>query len=226
MPNQLNQSSSQIKSNGFTLIEMMTVIALMSIGLIGASSSLQLFIKRSLAQIQLHATTRQFIQDAHYARLQALQKKVFVSVLPVCGNTWDSGWKLVENAEFIASLEIPEDSLDQVLLTRAPLISTSTEFRSGLKKGNQFEDVNQANHEKSCASYMNDQIQQPMSSSSKKLKHLSFNPVGAAQTKNRGMVANRLVFQSRDYPEMEQHVLIGAGGRLRVCVTNQNQDCY
>lgn len=216
-------------SRGFTLIEMMTVVTLASMILLSAGSSLNPFVKRSLAQLQLQATTRQFIQDAHYARQQAIQRKSFVSLMPVCGNHWDTGWIVIENAEFIASMNVADELLDRVLLERNPLSSETTQLEHGLRKGNQFEDMSLKNGSIDCPPSVASSINtsSPFSNeTSRKAKHLSFNPAGSAQMKHGGMVANRLVFQSRDFPEMEHHVLMGAGGRLRVCQVTQSKDCY
>jgi prepilin-type N-terminal cleavage/methylation domain-containing protein len=216
-------------SRGFTLIEMMTVVTIASIILLSAGSSLNAFVKRTLAQLQLQATTRQFIQDAHYARQQALHRKSFVSLMPVCVNHWDTGWMMIENAEFIASMNVADELLDRVLLERSPLASETTQLEPGLRKGNQFEDMSLKSEAVDCPPRVTNIINTIPSFSneaSRKAKHLSFNPAGSAQMKHGGMVANRLVFQSRDFPEMEQHILMGAGGRLRVCQVNQSKDCY
>lgn len=212
--------------HGFTLLEIMTVLALISITLLSSSTSLHVFVKRTLAQISIHQTTRQFIQDAHLARLHALKNQSFVSLTPNCGNHWDSGWMVIENPEFIARMEIPEEDLDLVLFNRPPLVSESTYVSSHLKKGNQFEDMSLKNTQSDCSAFDLPYQTASQSGKSGKAKHLSFGPSGSAQMKHGGMVANRLVFISREFPELEQHITLGSGGRLRVCATSSQKDCY
>jgi type IV fimbrial biogenesis protein FimT len=209
--------------HGFTLLEVMTVLALISITLLSSSTSLHIFVKRTLTQINIQKTTRQFIQDAHFARLQALKNQTFVSVLPNCGNHWDSGWMVIENPEFLASMEIAEEDLDQVHFKRPPLVSETTSLSSHLKRGNQFEDMSLQNTQSDCSAF---DLSHPIASQSGKAKHLSFGPSGSAQMKHGGMVANRLVFSGREFPEFEQHITLGSGGRLRLCSTTGQQDCY
>jgi type IV fimbrial biogenesis protein FimT len=44
-----------------------------------------------------------------------------------------------------------------------------------------------------------------------------FNPAGAAKTAHGGFVANRLILGHQKSPGIERHVILGGGGRWRIC---------
>jgi type IV fimbrial biogenesis protein FimT len=44
-----------------------------------------------------------------------------------------------------------------------------------------------------------------------------FNPAGAAKTTQGGFVANRLILAHQRNPGLERHLILGSGGRWRIC---------
>ena len=44
-----------------------------------------------------------------------------------------------------------------------------------------------------------------------------FNPAGAAKTAQGGFVANRLILGHLQDSELERHLILGSGGRWRIC---------
>lgn len=219
------------KTYGFTLIEMMSVLTLASALLLTGVSFYQDQMKRHLAKLELLARAHEFIQDAHFARRLAMQTKNYVSLLPQCGNHWDSGWMVVQNPQFFHNDVAAPSSSDHIHFKRSPFmrITSSKYFSLSKHKGNQFEDMSLINHQNDCPS---NHIEASLafrdkgSSSSKKQKHLTFHPSGLAQMKRGGFIANRLVLASKAHPDLEIHIVMGAGGRLRTCLKSGQQSCY
>ena len=50
-----------------------------------------------------------------------------------------------------------------------------------------------------------------------KQRAILFNAAGAAKTQQGGFVANRLIFGHLKDPDLERHVILGSGGRWRIC---------
>lgn len=48
-------------------------------------------------------------------------------------------------------------------------------------------------------------------------KGVLFNPAGAAKTAQGGFVANRLILGHSRHPNMERQMILGSGGRWRIC---------
>lgn len=46
---------------------------------------------------------------------------------------------------------------------------------------------------------------------------ISFNAAGAAKTAHGGFVANRLILGHAHYPNLERQMILGSGGRWRIC---------
>lgn len=213
---------------GFTLLELMTVLALMSFIVLASGNYLREFYLRYQAGIQLDATSRRFIRDAHFARTEAKRRQVPVSMTPRCANHWNSGWNVFLNPELKLG-EYPSGS--QVLLIHETLQGVTSTPPLGVKApaGNQFEDSSERSRDLNCPSEYGFQLSSRdvhSQSSRMKAKHLTFNAVGAAQMRHGGFVANRIVFWSEKYPELERQILMGAGGRLRLCQpTRDNPSC-
>jgi type IV fimbrial biogenesis protein FimT len=204
---------------GFSLIELLAVLAIISILTLAGAKHVIISFNRMKAGTMLNATSRAFVQAAHFARQQAQSRQKFITLSPICGNRWDSGWIIFTNPE----LNFEESTRANVLLKYIPSkdITTTldTTHHQTRYTGNGFEDISVASYQHACP----DQMPQR---SSEKLKHISFNPAGGAQMKNGGLVANRLIFWSREFPDMQQQVIMGAGGRLRICTPNPgNLDC-
>jgi len=218
--------------DGFTLLELMSVLTLIGILLTSSIFLLQKPLKRSQAKIKLIAIGNQFIQDAHRARQLAMQIKHHVSIVPLCANHWDSGWMILSNPSFFENTQgvrtythTPTDQIYQIRYLDSE-ITTERSKGNGISnerfKGNQFEDMSLSNTQGACA----DQRVHLRASQSQKMKHLSFHPSGLAQMKRGGLIANRLVFRHQGIPEFGLHILMGAGGRLRSCLQTPTYSCY
>lgn len=48
-------------------------------------------------------------------------------------------------------------------------------------------------------------------------KGIQFNAAGAAKTTQGGFIANRIIVGHRHYPKMERQLILGSGGRWRIC---------
>lgn len=46
---------------------------------------------------------------------------------------------------------------------------------------------------------------------------IAFNAAGAAKTAHGGFVANRLILGHERYPHLERQLILGSGGRWRIC---------
>ena len=206
-------------SLGFSLIELLAVLVIISIlTLKGAGYVIKSF-NRMKAWSMLNANSTAFIQAAHFARQQAQSRQEFITISPICGNRWDSGWIIFTNPQ----LNFEESTRANALLKYIPpkdiTTTLDTTHHHTRYTGNGFEDISVANYQHACP----DQL---LKNSSGKLKHISFNPAGGAQMKNGGLVANRLIFLSREFPDMQQQVIMGAGGRLRICTPSPgNLEC-
>jgi prepilin-type N-terminal cleavage/methylation domain-containing protein len=216
-------SDSRKYSLGFTLIELLTVLAIISILTLTSYQYAIEGFKRLRAKSMLTSSTRSFIHAAHVARYQAQARQEFITLSPICGNRWDQGWIV-----FIHPLLKFDQShrVDDVLLKHVPpldLTSNQTSSKDGhAYSGNGFADISVNNHQLACA----ENVAQHYQSTTDKFKHISFNPAGGAQMKNGGLIANRLIFSSREYPDIQQQVIMGAGGRLRICTpTLANSYC-
>jgi type IV fimbrial biogenesis protein FimT len=218
-----NMSTSlKLSSAGYTLLELMVVCSILSILLMSSGVALQRQYEIQKAKSLVRGSAFRFIQDAHAARTIAISRGENVSLIPRCNNHWNSGWDVVINPhfEFDKSLRsTPEYLLWSRLLTSG----VTTEVPTGKKppSGNQFIDVSLKVPVISC-----DHLSQVPTTSEIRTRHLSFNPLGAAQTKHGGFVANRIVFWSQLFPEFEHQVILGTGGRLRPCIPSpSNPEC-
>jgi type IV fimbrial biogenesis protein FimT len=205
------QTSSTYKLiNGFTLIETVTVIGLVAIFLLFGSHLSATIFSTYQARNEVHATAHALMFDAHRIRTLARTQKITISIMPICNNSWESGWIAFHNPELkfdIADITNP--------LWKKEISSQVTTIRpkeSAPVSGTQFADI-------SIKSYSHPKCQNSSIAleSGEKLRHLSFNALGAAQTKNGGFVANRVVFWSKIFPNIEYHLVLGDSGRLRLC---------
>ena len=59
-----------------------------------------------------------------------------------------------------------------------------------------------------------------------KARHISFEAGKAALLNNGGFVANRIIWQHSAYSDMQRHLILGPGGRWRVCdPSKDHQKC-
>ncbi len=175
---------------GFTLIEVLICTFLIAII---ASTLIESF-SRQIAQQQLNEVTHAFIQDAQLARQLSRQLNIKVSLQPANERdpqNWSNGWAIVQ----------PTDrSMRGILLKTYPLnqphlhaqVQIATHL---LKDSQQFTDM----------------------SAPKKARHISFLRGEPALLHNGGFVANRIIWQHKRYPELMRHVILGPGGRWRIC---------
>jgi len=133
-------------------------------------------IQESLATRQLESTSRSFIEQAHFARQQALFLGESVQIVPRTENDWNSGW--VIQSSISKKAWFMQGSIEPVY------------FKQG---GKQFSDPNVSQ------------------------KGILFNSAGAAKTAHGGFVANRLILGHRRLADLERHLILGSGGRWRIC---------
>jgi len=205
-------------THGFTLIELMMVISLIAILMLFSGQFFINQLKQYSAAAIVKATALGFIQDVQLAKILATSIQKPVTITPRCFNSWDTGWRVFVNPN------MQFDSKQDNILVRFALKEVTTIPPKGIKQpsGNQFSDVS--------LKYLFSQCQFAITASpiqaDSQTKHLSFNPLGAAQTKNGGFVANRLVFWSKEYSQVTYQVILGAGGRLRLCQPSKmNSQC-
>ena len=204
---------------GFSLIELLAVLAIISILTIAGAGHVINSFNRMKALAILNATSRAFVQAAHLARQQAQSHQEFITLSPICGNRWDSGWIIFTNPQLNFEESTRANALLKYISSKDITTTIDTTQHHTRYTGNGFEDISVASYQHACP----DQTHQR---TSEKLKHISFNPAGGAQMKNGGLVANRLIFWSREFPDMQQQVIMGAGGRLRICTPSPgNLDC-
>lgn len=204
---------------GFSLIELMAVVAIICILMITGAGHVINNFNRIKAWAILNASSRAFIQAAHFARNQAQSRQEFITLAPMCGNRWDSGWFVFINPLLHFEESKRANALAKYISPKGITTTPNKDHQHIRYPGNGFEDISVANYQHACS----DQI---LEKSSGKLKHISFNPAGAAQMRNGGLVANRLIFWSREFPDMQQQIIMGAGGRLRICTpSTRNLEC-
>ena len=199
------------KTHGFTLIELLMVVSLIAILMLFSGQFFMNQLKQYSAAAIVKATALGFIQDAQLAKTLATSIQKPVTITPRCFNSWDTGWRVFVNPN------MQFDSKQNDILVRFALKDVTTIPPKDITppSGSQFSDVS---------------LKYPLTTSpiqtDSQTKHLSFNPLGAAQTKNGGFVANRLVFWSKEYSRVTYQVILGAGGRLRLCQPSKiNPQC-
>ena len=183
------------------------LVALVIIGVITLTTSQQILtgFNRLKARSSIHSYSASFIQAAHFARNQAIAKQRYVTFMPLSENRWDKGWVVYLNPELVFPEFInPEDILLKQSMIESDLVRTINS-----QTGNQFEDVNAK-----------------LFANNERVKHITFNPAGGAQMKSGGMIANRLALQHTQFEDIQQQIIMGAGGRLRLCTPSQeNLQC-
>lgn len=181
---------------GFTLIEASICIALISL-LTGFS--IRLF-DRQISEVQLRRVIHAFIQDAQLSRQYSRQHNGEVVMKPLQTNNWVHGWEI----------QIPDKASPTNRIT-LKTYSLKSEKLQGivrvpeeiLKASQQFTDI-----------------------SAQRDRHLTFKNGQMALLKNGGFVANRMIWQHTRYPDLIRHVILGPGGRWRICDPKEdNQDC-
>jgi type IV fimbrial biogenesis protein FimT len=176
---------------GFTLLEV-----LISLSMLAAMSAIAAHLySQQIAHSQMNEVSHAFIQDAHLARQLSRQMDKAVTLKPLGHSEfrdWSYGWEIVQGA---FSSEKPLKTLKQYPLQRGHLKGRIQVAHESLKDSQQFTDMSAPN----------------------KARHISFESGKAALLKNGGFVANRIIWQHSAYSDMQRHLILGPGGRWRVC---------
>jgi type IV fimbrial biogenesis protein FimT len=187
-------------TKGFTLIEV-----LICLGMMAAMSAIAAHLfNQEIALLQLDEVSQAFIQDAQLARQLSRQTNQTVTLKPL-GNTelrnWSDGWEITQD---VFSSEEAFKTLKQYPLHGGHLKGRIQIAHDSLKDSQQFTDM----------------------SAPHKARHISFQSGNVALLRNGGFVANRIIWQHRQYPNLQMHVILGPGGRWRSCNPNRdNQKC-
>jgi len=97
-----------MKNRGFTIVELITVMAIIAIVAALALPGMRAFIESS----QLTATANDFVEAATTARSEAIKRREAVTLKPVDGVNWKNGWALYDTAKvLIKSYDRPSSSL-------------------------------------------------------------------------------------------------------------------
>jgi type IV fimbrial biogenesis protein FimT len=186
-------------ARGFSLLEMMICLAIVGV-MTGFGVSL---FNRQIAELQLRRVVHAFIQDAQLSRQYSRSKNVEMTMRPIQGNDWGEGWQIQESYF---------GKNHQTMPTPLKIYSLKSNQLKGLihipedllKPSQQFTDM----------------------STPQKIRHLSFKNGQMALLKNGGFVANRIIWQHTQYPDLIRHIILGPGGRWRTCNPKEdNQAC-
>jgi type IV fimbrial biogenesis protein FimT len=185
---------------GFTLLEV-----LISISMLAAMSAIAAHLySQQIAHSQMDEVSHAFIQDAHLARQLSRQIDKTITLKPLGHSEfrdWSYGWEIVQGA---FSPEEPLKTLKQYPLQRGHLKGRIQVAHESLKDSQQFTDMSAPN----------------------KARHISFESGKAALLNNGGFVANRIIWQHAAYSDMQRHLILGPGGRWRVCdPSKDHQKC-
>jgi type IV fimbrial biogenesis protein FimT len=189
-----------ISTKGFTLIEV-----LICLGMMAAMSAIAAHLfNQEIALLQLDEVSQAFIQDAQLARQLSRQINQTVTLKPL-GNTefrdWSDGWEITQD---VFSSGAALKTLKQYPLHGGHLKDRIQVAHDSLKDSQQFTDM----------------------SAPHKARHISFESGNVALLRNGGFVANRIIWQHRQHPKLQMHVILGPGGRWRSCNPNRdNQKC-
>ena len=191
---------ARISSKGFTLLEV-----LICLGMVAAMSGIAAHLfSQQIALLQLDEVSQAFIQDAQLARQLSRQTDKTVTLKPL-GRTefrdWSHGWEITQD---VFSTEGSMKILKQYPLHGGHLKGRIQVAHDSLKDSQQFTDM----------------------SAPHKARHISFQSGNVAVLRNGGFVANRIIWQHRQFPHLQMHVILGPGGRWRSCNPNRdNQKC-
>ena len=158
---------------------------------------------RQIAELQLRRVVHSFIQDAQLSRQYSRSKNVEITMRPIQVNNWGEGWQIQENYFGKNQKTIPT-LLKSYSLKSNQLIGLIHIPEVLLKPSQQFTDM----------------------SALHKSRHLSFKNGQMALLKNGGFVANRIIWQHTQFPDLIRHIILGPGGRWRTCNPKEdNQAC-
>ena len=140
-----------------------------------------------IAAREIDTIARRFITHAHFARQQAIYLGQPVRLAPSVGGDWESGWT-VKSGCIGKGKGVGADCIEKTWFAQAGI--EPIYFKGG---GKQFIDPNSGK------------------------KGILFNAAGAAKTAQGGFVANRLILGHDRTPNLERQMILGSGGRWRIC---------
>jgi type IV fimbrial biogenesis protein FimT len=191
---------ANLSTRGFTLIEVLICLAMMA----AMSAIAAHLFSEQIALLQLNEVSHAFIQDAQLARQLSRQIDKTVTLKPLGDGEfrdWSYGWEITQD---VFSTEEPLKILKQYPLHGGHLKGRIQVAHDSLKDSQQFTDM----------------------SAPHKARHISFESGNMALLRNGGFVANRIIWQHRQHPNLQMHVILGPGGRWRSCNPNRdNQKC-
>ena len=150
-------------------------------------------LREQVAAREIDSIARRFIAHAHFARQQALHlgEAVLISPMSMDGLI-KNGAESWDRGWLIQSgclLKAPKTNcIPQYWFSQGAI--DPIYFKGG---GKQFQDPHSGK------------------------KGILFNAAGAAKTGQGGFVANRLILGHRRAPELERQLILGSGGRWRIC---------
>ncbi len=191
---------ARISNKGFTLIEVLVCLAMMA----AMSAMTAHLFSQQIAFLQLDKVSQAFIQDAQLARQLSRQRNTIVTLKPLGHEEfrdWSNGWEITQD---VFSKEASIKTLKQYPLHDSHLKGRIQVALDSLKDTQQFTDM----------------------SAPHKARHISFESGHIALLRNGGFVANRIIWQHRQHPHLQMHVILGPGGRWRSCNLNRDhQKC-
>lgn len=152
--------------------------------------------QRQIAAQQLDALAQTFVQDAQLARQKSQQLREIVSMKPL-GNRHNLSWT---NGWNIKLGNASSRSLFKSYINTSP-VEVAEHL---LKPTQQFTDI----------------------SAPGKVRHISFTNGEPALLHHGGFVANRIIWQHSRCPSLIRHIILGPGGRWRICNPDEDkQEC-
>ena len=153
---------------------------------------------------QLDSLALSFVQDAQLARQMSQQQRETVIMRPltkVHRSSWTAGWEIKTHsiANTIAN------TFENASFVKSYINTTPIEVAEHLlNPSQQFADMSALGKE----------------------RHISFTDGAPALLHNGGFVANRIIWQHSRYPELIRHIILGPGGRWRICnPVEDKKDC-
>jgi type IV fimbrial biogenesis protein FimT len=186
--------------DGFSLLEILICVALLGLLSIFATQGFN----QQIANHQLDHLALSFVQDAQLARQMSQQRRQTVSMKPLAKgyrSNWTAGWEIKTHsiANTIAN------TIENTSLVKSYINTTPIEVAEHLlNPSQQFADMSAPGKE----------------------RHISFTDGAPALLHNGGFVANRIIWQHSQYPELIRHIILGPGGRWRICnPVEDKKDC-
>jgi type IV fimbrial biogenesis protein FimT len=145
-------------------------------------------LQEKIAAREIEMMARRFIAHAHFARQQALYLGEPVRLVPRLGDHWDTGWLVKIGCIRKVAQSDQATCVERVWFSQANI--EPIYFKGG---GKQFIDPHSGK------------------------KGIVFNGAGAAKTAHGGFVANRMILGHQRAPALERQMILGSGGRWRIC---------